>query len=162
MNRHEIQGEIYRLASMIGEPAPSIRSSKDMVQLFNHFDHAWQAKLRAIHTRELIRAERLLRAVLRPNEYDDWRKAKYKPNEELTRKFRNRVRWTKNARTGAKRYSDEGKRSEIVRQLAVTPLGPKQANTVAKRVGCTAHEVRRVRRTEKQQAVEKNGSTGLV
>ena len=162
MNRHEIQSEIYRLASMIGEPAPSIRSSKDMVQFFNHFDQAWWAKLKAIHIQELIRAERLLRAVLSPTEYGDWRKEKYKPNEELTKKFRSRVRWAVNAKAGAKSRANAGNRSKIVGQLAITPPGPGQANTIAKRVGCTPHEVRRVKRAEKRQAAEKNGPIGLA
>jgi hypothetical protein len=100
---------------MIGEPAPSIHTSKDMVQFYNHFDQAWQAKLKAIHIRELIRAERLLGAVLSPTEYGDWRKAKYKPNEKLDKKFRNRVRWLNNAKAGAKSRSNDGKRNEIVR-----------------------------------------------
>ena len=162
MKRHEIQSEICRLASMIGERAPSIRTSNDMVQFFNHFDQAWQEKLKAIYIQELIRAERLLRAVLSPVEYGDWRKAKYKPSEELYKKFRRRVRWAINSKAGANKRSKDGNRSEIVCQLAVTSPGPSQANTIAKRVGCTPHEVRRVRRTEKQRIAEKNGSTGLV
>jgi integrase len=162
MSPDEFQSEISRLASIIGEPAPSIRSGKDAVEFFNHFDRALLAKLKAIHVRELIRAERLLRAVLSPTEYGDWRKARYKPNEELTRKFLNRVRRVENAKGLAKSHSNAGMRNEIVRQLAVTPLGPSQANTIAKRVGCTPHEVRRVRRTEERRAAQKNGSIGLV
>jgi hypothetical protein len=162
MNRNEIQSEIYRLAAMVGEHAPLIHTDKDMLEFFNHFDQAWQAKLKAIHIRELIRAERLLRAVLSPSEYGDWRKAKYKPNEEFNNKFRNRVRWTVNAKAGAKKRSNDGNRITIVRQLAITPPGPGQANRIAKRVGCTPHEVRRIGRTEKQRAAQKNGPIGLV
>jgi hypothetical protein len=45
MSPNEIQSELYRLASIIGEPAPLIHSGKDMVEFFNHFDQAWLAKL---------------------------------------------------------------------------------------------------------------------
>jgi hypothetical protein len=158
----EIQSELYRLASIIGEPVPSIRSGRDMIEFFNRFDQALGVKLKGIHFQELIRAERLLRAVLTPNDYNDWRKGKYKPDQNLMRRFRNRVRWSENSKAGAKSRIKGGNRNEIVRQLVVTPAGPGQASKIAKRVGCTPHEVRRVRRTENQRAAQKNGPIGLV